>query len=105
MAGIGLRFRHLLRPRRDEPPLPRFIFSIDFPLNGLVLVYLLRFGFLATVVVLGGFYPLKHFPPDLNWGTWYASSGTPCLITPAALTLYGFRSATAGQKALSNDLG
>lgn len=105
MAGIGLRGRHLFRLRRNEPPLPWFIFSIEFPLNGLVLGDLLRFGFLATVVVLGGFYPLKHFPPDLNGGTWYASSGTLCLITLAALSLYGFRSATAGQKALSNDLG
>ena len=60
---------------------------------------------MATVVVLGAFCPLKHFPPDLNWGAWYASSGALCLITPAALTLYGFRTATAGQKTLSNDVG
>jgi len=85
--------------------LPWFVFSIDFLLNGLVLVYLLRFGYLATVVVLGGFYLLKNFPPDLNWGTWHASSGTLSLITLAALTLYGFRTATTGQKALSDDLG
>jgi serine/threonine-protein kinase len=85
-------------------PLPWFAFGISFLLNGLVLVYLVRFGFLATVVVLGGYYLLRHFPPDLNWGTWYASSGTLCILVLAALTLYGFRTATAGQKVLTADL-
>ena len=56
-------------------PLPWFSFGIGFLLNGLLLVFLVRYGYLATVVVLSGYFLLSSFPPDLNWGNWYASSG------------------------------
>ncbi|MBL8237742.1 MAG: serine/threonine protein kinase [Bryobacterales bacterium] len=84
--------------------LPWFNFSISFLLNGLLLVYLLRFGYLATVVVLMCFYFMGHFPPDLHWANWYASSNTLCLLFLAALTLYGFKVSTAGQKTLTGEL-
>lgn len=86
-------------------PLPWFAFGISFTLNALVLVYLLRFGYLATVVVLCVHYLLTRFPPDLNWGNWYASSGTLSILALAAITLYGFRTATAGQKGIADEFG
>ena len=85
-------------------PLPWFNFGISFLLNGLLLVFLVRYGFLATVVVLSGYFLMASFPPDLNWGNWYASSGTLSILVLAAVTLYAFRTATAGQKGLSGEL-
>jgi len=85
-------------------PLPWFSFGISFLLNGLLLFFLVRYGYLATVVVLGGYFLLMNFPPDLNWGNWYAPSGTLSILLFAAIILYGFRTATAGQKGLSEDL-
>lgn len=83
--------------------LPWFVFGIAFLMNGLMLFYLLRFGYLATVVVMACNSFMAHFPPDLNWGNWYAPSGTLCLLFLAFLTAYGFRVATAGQKTLADD--
>jgi len=83
---------------------PWFSFGISFLLNGLLMVYMLRFGYLATVVVLSAYYVLANFPPDLHWEKWYASSGTLGILVLAVLTIYGFRTATAGQKGLSDDL-
>ena len=47
---------------------------------------------------------MEHFPPDLHWGAWYASSHTLGILSLAAITLYGFRAAVAGQKLVSSDL-
>jgi hypothetical protein len=71
--------------------LPWFVFGITFLLNGLMLVYLLRFGYLATVVVLMCNYFMGHFPPDVHWDNWYAPSGTLCVLFLAFLTAYGYR--------------
>lgn len=84
--------------------LPWFTFGIGFLLNGLMMVYLLRFGFLATVIVLASNYLMGHFPPDFHWGNWYASSGTLCLLVLGAVTLFGYRVATTGQKGLGEAL-
>lgn len=83
--------------------LPWFVFGITFLLNGLMLVYLLRFGYLATVVVLMCNYFMGHFPPDVHWDNWYAPSGTLCVLFLAFLTAYGYRVSTAGQKTLADD--
>ena len=83
--------------------LPWFVFGIAFLMNGLMLFYLLRFGYLATVVVMTCNYFMGHFPPDLHWANWYASSSTLCILFLAFLTAYGFRVATAGQKTLADD--
>ncbi|MFN0103028.1 MAG: serine/threonine-protein kinase [Bryobacteraceae bacterium] len=85
-------------------PIPWFTFGISFLLDGLLILYLLRFGLLATVVVLGCHYLMSQFSPDLNFGNWYASSNTLSILFLAALALYGFRIATAGQKVLIDDL-
>ena len=79
------------------------VFGIAFLMNGLMLFYLLRFGYLATVVVMTCNYFMGHFPPDLHWANWYASSSTLCILFLAFLTAYGFRVATAGQKTLADD--
>ena len=83
--------------------LPWFVFGIALLLNGLMLFYLLRFGYLATVVVMACKSYMAYFPPDMNWGNWYAQSQTLCILFLAALTIYGFRVSTAGQKALADD--
>lgn len=83
-----------------QSTLPWFTFGIGMVMNGLLLVYLLRFGFLAMVVVLGCDYLLSHSPPDLHWGNWYVASRMMCIFVLAGLTLYGYRTATAGQTVL-----
>ena len=84
--------------------IPWFAFSIAMLLNGLILIYLLRFGYLATVIVMAYFTLSSHFPPDLNWGSWYAPAGTLSILVLAGLTVYGFRVSTAGQKVLTDEL-
>lgn len=84
--------------------LPWFTFGITFVMNGLLVFYLLRFGLLATTIVLIGTELMNHFPPDFHWGAWYTSSYTIGILALAALTIYGFRAATAGHKLLAEDL-
>jgi hypothetical protein len=84
--------------------LPWFTFGITFVMNGLLVFYLLRFGLLATTIVLIVTQLMDHFPPDFHWGAWYASSHTVGILALAAITLYGFRAAVAGQKLVSSEL-
>jgi serine/threonine-protein kinase len=77
--------------------LPGFTFAIGFVMNGLLILYLFRFGFLAMVVAIGGFTILQHFPPTLHWMHWYASYWTLGLLSIGAATVYGLAVATAGQ--------
>jgi len=81
-----------------------FSFSISFLLNGLLLLYLLRFGYLATVLALGSHYLLNSFPPGLHWDAWYAGTATVPILLLAGLTAYGYHVATAGQSAFGDEL-
>lgn len=84
--------------------LPWFTFAIAFIINGLLILYLFRFGFLAMVVAVGGSTVLQHFPPAMHWMSWYAPSWTMGIFSLAALTLYGYIVSTAGQKTPEEDL-
>ncbi len=94
----------LSAPSAVASQLPWFTFPIAFVLNGLLVFYLLRFGLLATVVVLAINQLLNHFPPGFQWNAWYNSSYALGILTLAALAFYGYRAATAGQILLPETL-
>jgi Protein kinase domain len=65
------------------------------------LLVLKRFGLLPLVVGLVVQQVLQSFPATLHLSRWYAAPSLAGLAAIAALTLYGFRTALAGQPVLS----
>ncbi len=65
------------------------------------LLVLKRFGLLPLVVGLVVQEVLQAFPATVHFGRWYAAPSLAGLAAIAALTLYGFRTALAGQRVFS----
>jgi hypothetical protein len=65
------------------------------------LLVLKRFGLLVLVVGLVVQNVLQAFPATTHLGRWYAAPSLAGLVAIAALTLYGFRTALAGQPVFS----
>jgi hypothetical protein len=72
--------------------------AIVFAGNGLIILYLLRFGMMATLILLGVNVIFDLFPPDLHWGAWYADTRVLGALTVLALLAYGYFTATAGYR-------
>jgi len=72
--------------------------AIAFIGNGLVILYLLRFGMLATLILLGVTVIFELFPPDLHWGAWYADTRALAALTVLTLLVYGYFTATTGYR-------
>jgi Protein kinase domain/zinc-ribbon domain len=65
------------------------------------LLVLKRFGLLVLVVGLVVQNVLQAFPATIHLGRWYAAPSLAGLVAIAALTLYGFHTALAGQQVFS----
>lgn len=72
--------------------------AVAFVGNGLVILYLLRFGMLATWILLCVTAIFETFPPDLHWGAWYADTRALAALSVLALLAYGYFTATAGHR-------
>jgi Protein kinase domain len=70
----------------------------------LVLLVLLRFGLLACVFMQFFALVFYFFPMTTDFNAWYAGSAIFALAVALALTLYGFRTALAGQRLFSGSL-
>jgi hypothetical protein len=65
------------------------------------LLVLKRFGLLALVVGLVVQAVLLQFPATIHLSRWYAAPSLAGMTAIAALTVYGFRTALAGQPVFS----
>lgn len=65
------------------------------------LLVLKRFGLLPLVVGLAVQQVLQSFPATLHMARWYAAPSLAGLAAIVALTIYGFRTALAGQRVFS----
>lgn len=68
------------------------------------LIVLKRFGLLVLVVGLVVAQVLQAFPATIHLSRWYATPSLAGLAAIAALTIYGFRTALAGQRVFSLEL-
>jgi predicted Ser/Thr protein kinase len=74
---------------------------IGWPINilffGLMVFTLMRLGLLAVAAALFVAIFLGQFPLNTDWSVWYAGDATFTIIFTAALAIFGFRTALAGQ--------
>jgi hypothetical protein len=72
--------------------------GVAFVGNGMAILYLLRFGLLATWILLAVTAIFETFPPDLHWGAWYADTRALAGLAVLSLLVYGYFTATAGYR-------
>jgi serine/threonine-protein kinase len=72
--------------------------AMSFFGNGIAIVLLLRFGYLATWIVVATGWVMENFPPDLNWTAWFADTRALGLLFFLALLGYGYATATTGYR-------
>jgi hypothetical protein len=74
---------------------------IGWPVNilffGLMVFTLMRFGLLAMALAIFVTIYLSQFPLYTDFSVWYAGDVAFTLLFTAALALFGFRTALAGQ--------
>ena len=83
-------------------PISTFLFSAVLWLS--ILLVLKRFGLLVLIVGLVVQNVLIVFPLTSHLSRWYATSGLTGAVIIAALAIYGFRAALAGQPIFSTDV-
>jgi predicted Ser/Thr protein kinase len=80
---------------------------IGWPVNilffGLMVFTLMRFGLLAVAAALFVAVFLNQFPLNTDWSVWYAGDSAFTIVFMAALAIFGFRTALAGQPLFSGD--
>ncbi|MBM3786864.1 MAG: hypothetical protein FJW30_21100 [Acidobacteria bacterium] len=79
-------------------PNPWLRLLVAFLGNGIAIVLLLRFGYLAASIVVAVGWVFENFPPDLNWNAWYADTRAISTLFFAGLLGYGYFTATRGYR-------
>jgi len=77
---------------------------MTFLLNGLIAVFLTRYGLVALVFALFAGYALNTFPVTLNISVWYAGIGMAPLVVILALAVFAFYTSLGGQKVFRGSL-
>jgi hypothetical protein len=64
---------------------------------------LMQFGLLAVAAALFVAVFVNQFPVNTDWSVWYAGDTVFTLLFIAALAVFGFRTALAGQPLFKTD--
>jgi len=80
------------------------VLAMAILVNGLITVAWMRYGLVASVVVLFAGYMLNYFPVTLNFSVWYAGIGLAPIVAVLALAVFAFYTSLGEQKLFQGSL-
>jgi hypothetical protein len=84
-------------------PSPFIAWPINIVFFGLMVFTLMQFGLLAVAAALFVAVFVNQFPVNTDWSVWYAGDTAFTILFTAALAVFGFRTALAGQPFFKTD--
>lgn len=94
-AGVVIILLAAMNAPND--PNPFIAWPVNIVFFGLMVFTLMQFGLLAVAAALFVAVFVNQFPVNTDWSVWYAGDTVFTLLFIAALAVFGFRTALAGQ--------
>jgi serine/threonine-protein kinase len=100
-AGVVIILLAAMNAPND--PNPFIAWPVNIVFFGLMVFTLMQFGLLAVAAALFVAVFVNQFPVNTDWSVWYAGDTVFTLLFIAALAVFGFRTALAGQPLFKTD--